>query len=165
MAQRMTPWGVGPVLALTSLAYFAVAMALHLSNPDLLRMSRDPHIAYTIAGSILVVTGFVIWALGARVIHKAFREGRLLTTGVYGLVRNPMYSAFIVFVSPGVALWFRSWILLTMPVVAYVIFRLLIRKEEVYLQEKFGQAYLDYKRRVNALIPFARLWKRTKSAG
>jgi protein-S-isoprenylcysteine O-methyltransferase Ste14 len=70
-----------------------------------------------------------------------------------------MYSGIIVFFAPGVALWFRSWIILTVPLVAYIIFKLLIPKEEKYLEEKFGKEYLDYKSKVNAVIPLPRFLK------
>jgi hypothetical protein len=54
-------------------------------------------------------------------------------------------------------LFFRSWLLLTVPVAMYVIFRLLIGEEEAYLREAFGEAYVAYGKGVN--LAFPRLWK------
>ena len=152
-SQPMTGWGVGPRLAVMVLACYVLAVTVQLSNPDLLSMSTTPHGLFRVAGSVLIVLGLLLWGSGARVIDRAFREGRLLTTGAYALVRNPMYSGFIVLVSPGIALWFRSWALLAVSVAAYGIAKILIKREEHYLDEKFGQAFLDYRSRVNALIP------------
>jgi protein-S-isoprenylcysteine O-methyltransferase Ste14 len=155
----MTAWGVGPLLASISLAYLAFAVILHSKYPDIMLMTRDPHIVFPIAGTVLIACGVAMWALGFRIIDKAFHEGELLTRGVYSIVRHPMYSGLIIFLAPGVALLCRSWALLTVPVFAYVAFKVLIKREEDYLEKKFGQAYLDYTARVNAIVPFFRFRK------
>ena len=165
MSNRMTAWGVGPRLAFISLAYFALAAIVHISNPGLFVMAETPHVVFPIVGTTLIVIGLVLWALAVREIDLAFSEGRLLTRGAYAIVRNPMYSGFIVFVAPGIALWLRSWPLLTVPLVAGMAFKLLIKKEENYLEEKFGQAYLDYEAKVNALVPFVRFPRSLKEQG
>lgn len=108
-------------------------------------MTRMPFIIFPIVGGLLSAIGLTMGALGARIIDNAFRDGKLLTTGIYAIVRNPMYSGLIVFVAPGIALLLRSWPLLTVPVVAYMGFKFLITKEEKYLEEKLGEQFLDYK--------------------
>jgi protein-S-isoprenylcysteine O-methyltransferase Ste14 len=40
--------------------------------------------------------------------------------------------------------------------VAYTIFKLLIHREDEYLERRFGQAYLDYRARVNEVVPLPR---------
>jgi protein-S-isoprenylcysteine O-methyltransferase Ste14 len=105
----------------------------------------------------LILSGIYLWVSGARIIDKAFDSGVLLTRGVYAFVRHPMYSGFIVFIAPGIAICFRSWLLLTPSILAYVVFRILIREEDEYLEGRFGQAFLDYRSRVNAIIPFIRI--------
>jgi protein-S-isoprenylcysteine O-methyltransferase Ste14 len=42
----------------------------------------------------------------------------------------------------------------------YAVFKLLIHREDEYLDRRFGQAYLDYRARVNEVIPLPRLWLR-----
>ena len=44
------------------------------------------------------------------------------------------------------------WILLLTPVCASVLYLVAIRHEEVYLDRKFGESYLAYKRRVRRWI-------------
>jgi len=39
----------------------------------------------------------------------------------------------------------------------YIVFRMLIKKEEDYLEQEFGQQYLEYKKKVKAVFP--KLWK------
>jgi protein-S-isoprenylcysteine O-methyltransferase Ste14 len=66
-----------------------------------------------------------------------------------------------VFVFPGLALLRGSWPMLVAPLVGYVVFKRLIRREDEYLQRRFGQAYLDYRARVNEVCPFPWLWRRS----
>jgi len=35
----------------------------------------------------------------------------------------------------------------------YIIFRILIKQEESFLQSKFGETYVDYKNKVTLLFP------------
>lgn len=154
--RRMTSFGVGPRIALFTLPYLALAIVLHVVWPGVFLMTDSFHPAFVAVGASLGVIGLALWAGGGRVIDRAFTEGRLLTTGAYAIVRNPMYSGFIVFLLPGISLALRSWILLSTAAVAYLIFRVLIRKEEEYLLGRFGQEFLDYRRRVTAIIPCPR---------
>jgi len=165
MSNKMTAWGVGPRLVFISLAYFALAAIVHIGNPGLFVMAQTLHIVFPVVGTTLIIIGLVLWVLAVREIDRAFSEGRLLTQGAYAIVRNPMYSGFIVFVATGIALWLRSWPLLTVPLVAGMAFKVLIKKEENYLEEKFGQAYLDYEAKVNALVPFVRFPRGLKEQG
>jgi protein-S-isoprenylcysteine O-methyltransferase Ste14 len=80
----------------------------------------------------------------------------LVTSGVFGIVRHPIYAAWIVFNLPGIALLCRSWPMLGAAVVAYAVFKLSIKREDDYLEQRFGQAYRDYRSRVNEIVPFPR---------
>ena len=162
MPKKMTVWGVGPKLAKISLLYLAFTIILHFIRPDIFTITQIPYLVSASLGIIFIVVGLVMWRLGVRVIEKGFNEGRLLTKGVYAIVRNPMYSGLMVFFSTGLALCFHSWLMLTVPIVAYIVCKLLIKEEETYLEEKFGQEFLDYKSKVNALIPFPHFTKLEK---
>jgi protein-S-isoprenylcysteine O-methyltransferase Ste14 len=111
-------------------------------------------------GGILLALGVPMWLTGAISVMRAYNRDQLVTSGVFGLVRNPVYSAMIVLNLPGIALLTRSWPLFPMPLVAYTVFKLLIHREDEYLERRFGQAYLDYRARVNELIPVPRFWLR-----
>ncbi len=154
--RKMTEFGVGPQLATLIVCYLALAVIAHFNSPDMMLMTPGPAAAFTIAGAVLVAIGLVFWAMGATRIDRAFRERKLLTSGVYGIVRHPMYCGLILFAGTGVAVWSRSWALLTVPLAACVGFTFLHRLEDRYLEETFGQEYLRYRSKVNALIPFVR---------
>jgi len=154
MAMRMTVFGVGPRLVLIGVPLLPLALIAQHAWPDCFTMTRAPCLAFPIAGTVLIVLGLTLWASGFWRIRRAFAEGRLLTTGAYAVVRNPMYAGVIVLVVPGVALWLRSWSVLLGAVLACGICRVLLRTEERYLAEKFGTEYGAYCARVNALVPF-----------
>ncbi|MFZ0927121.1 MAG: isoprenylcysteine carboxylmethyltransferase family protein [Syntrophobacteraceae bacterium] len=153
MAERMTFWGVGPRLALLSFGYSIVPFFLTLYYPEYFVISSIPASVFNFAGIILLAVGIPFWALSARTIARGFKDGVLCTHGVYSIVRHPVYSALIVFVIPGFLMFFRSWALLTVPFCTYLIFKRLIGREENYLEERFGEEYLKYKSRCNAIVP------------
>ncbi len=158
-SKPMTKWGVGPKLVVLLLPVLALAIAVQRAFPDFSSMSRAPHLGFRLTGGALIVAGLLLWASGAVVIDRAFREGRLLTTGAYGIVRHPMYCGILVLMVPGIALWLRTWPLLVVAAAGCFLFSRLIREEEAYLEGKFGQAFLDYRSRVGAVVPFLRSFK------
>lgn len=72
----------------------------------------------------------------------------IVSDGIYRFTRNPMYVGMAL-VMTGLALVIGSPTSLAMVAVAVVVVdRYVIRREEVYLEGKFGPDYLDYRRRV-----------------
>ena len=76
----------------------------------------------------------------------------VISTGIYRLTRNPMYLGMALLQAAiGVGLA-NAWILLLIPVVLVIVYAAAIRHEEAYLERKFGEPYLDYKRSVRRWI-------------
>jgi protein-S-isoprenylcysteine O-methyltransferase Ste14 len=72
----------------------------------------------------------------------------IVQRGPFSITRNPLYLQMVL-VCVGVALMLVNvWILVLTPVCAWVLLRVAILPEEAYLERKFGEAYLAYKRRV-----------------
>lgn len=159
MSEKMTVWGIGPIFAIISILYFLAVVFINFRYPQYFVIKNMPYSVFIIIGIILLLIGIPLWIVSAKSILTGFKEGRLLIEGVYSIVRHPLYSAFIVFIVPGIVMFFRSWILFTVPIVMYITFKILIKKEEHYLEQKFGQLYLDYKSTVNAVFPCLRFWK------
>jgi protein-S-isoprenylcysteine O-methyltransferase Ste14 len=124
--------------------------------PDSFLVRAVPYPAFLLAGAILLALGIFMLVFAGQAIVRAYGRDELATTGIFGMVRHPVYSAWIVFIIPGLVLFSRSWLLLLTPLVAYLVFKVRIRREDEYLEKRFGQAYLDYKRRVNEIIPIRR---------
>jgi protein-S-isoprenylcysteine O-methyltransferase Ste14 len=118
-------------------------------------LELTPLVRYGIGGAI--VLGSIV-GLGFRAIRTMRRTGQdenpwkptpsVIETGPYRFTRNPMYLQ-IVIVCIGFAIMLQNpWILLLTPLAAWVLRELAIRPEEEYLERKFGETYLAYKRRV-----------------
>jgi protein-S-isoprenylcysteine O-methyltransferase Ste14 len=139
-------------------AYGLVAGAATYTWPDACLLRWPPYAVFATAGGILLALGVPMWLTGAISVMRAYNRDQLVTSGVFGLVRNPVYSAMIVLNLPALALLTRSWPLFLMPLVAYAVFKRLIHREDEYLERRFGQAYFDYRARVNEVIPIPRFW-------
>jgi protein-S-isoprenylcysteine O-methyltransferase Ste14 len=79
-------------------------------------------------------------------------SSRLVDRGPYRFTRNPMYLQMLLVCIGFAVLLANVWILLLTPVAAFVLQRYAILPEERYLEAKFGEEYLAYKRRVRRWI-------------
>jgi len=161
MKDRLSRWGVGPRIAAAALSYAIVAGAATHRWPDTCRMLFVPYSVFASLGGFVLVIGVAMLVFAARSATKAYNHDQLVSSGVFALVRHPIYSAWIVLILPGLVLLSRSWPMMLTPLVAYTVFKLSIRREDEYLQHRFGDAYLDYRTRVNELIPIPGFWHRT----
>jgi len=83
---------------------------------------------------------------------------RLVVSGSYRYVRNPIYVGFVIILA-GQALLFGSPGLLVYTAVAWCISAAAVRfYEEPILARKFGAEYQDYRRAVRAWVPRLRPW-------
>ena len=72
----------------------------------------------------------------------------LVTTGIHGWTRNPIYlGMFLIYGGIGVAAH-STWVLVFTLPLAILIRYGVVAREEAYLERRFGDAYLDYKRHV-----------------
>jgi len=85
--------------------------------------------------------------------HQKEREHHVVDTGVYAVVRHPMYSGIMLF-NLGIALWLESYAgaLMTFFPIAFLVVRILF-EERFLRRELIG--YEAYAAKVpNRLIPF-----------
>ncbi|MGH9524115.1 MAG: methyltransferase family protein, partial [Terriglobales bacterium] len=101
------------------------------------------------------------WSLTARIT-----EGhRLVTSGPYGFVRNPIYTAMWAY-QIATCLAFSSWwlgykMVAITAAIYYAGTMLRVNREERLLRAEFGEAFDAYTRRVPALIPLPRAPERS----
>jgi len=112
-------------------------------------------LGHWIIGGSLMLIGLALFAAGVRNFSRAAtplptnQPARVLvTTGIYRWTRNPIYLGFFLAYG-GIGVATRSpWILiLTLPL-AITIRSGVVAREEAYLEQRFGDAYRDYKARV-----------------
>jgi protein-S-isoprenylcysteine O-methyltransferase Ste14/ADP-ribose pyrophosphatase YjhB (NUDIX family) len=68
--------------------------------------------------------------------------------GPFRVTRNPMYLQMVVVCFGFAILLMNWWVLALTPLAAWGLQRFAILPEEAYLERKFGEAYLSYKKRV-----------------
>jgi protein-S-isoprenylcysteine O-methyltransferase Ste14 len=88
-------------------------------------------------------------------IKLAIREKQsLVTTGVYRLIRHPMYASFLLW-SLGQVLLLPNWITGLAAIFSFCILYFgRIRREEKLMLEKFGADYREYMMRTKRLVPY-----------
>jgi protein-S-isoprenylcysteine O-methyltransferase Ste14 len=151
--KRMSVLGIGPSVGAPSVLYAAAAGVATWIWPEWFAIRGVPYPALLVAGLMLLGLGMVMQAIAGRTLMKAYRQDRLVTTGVYAVCRNPLYANVMFTIAPGIALVCRSWLMLTASVVLYILVRVRVGREEAYLEKRFGQEFLDYRRRTNAIFP------------
>jgi protein-S-isoprenylcysteine O-methyltransferase Ste14 len=94
------------------------------------------------------------WTFGMRSFHAAANptEGKLVTSGPFAIVRNPIYTAVIVFTWAAVAVhWSVENALLGLVIAGGMLVRILA--EEKMLRARYGEEYAAYERRVKRIVP------------
>jgi protein-S-isoprenylcysteine O-methyltransferase Ste14 len=110
---------------------------------------------YVIGGAIVVGA---ILGLGFYAVILVRRSGQsenpwkptteILDSGPFRLTRNPMYLQMVLACIGFAIILSNVWVLLLLPLCVLALHRFAILPEEAYLERKFGERYLAYKRRV-----------------
>ena len=147
--KRLSVWGVGPKMALVTTIYTIILAGLHFLLPHMFISGRIPFNFFLIMSIVLLAIGIPLYLVSVKTINKAYKKDCLCTSGVYGICRHPLYASMIFYNVPAVMLLFRSWLLLKVPVFLYIVFRIFIKKEEKYLEERFGDEFVFYKEKTD----------------
>ena len=157
----MTEFGAGPRFAIFSAIYCSIIFALDRYFFPLFMITEKYRSVIVFAGLLLIALGIPFYILSIVPVLRAFKAKRLLTKGTYGMCRHPVYAAWIVFFVPGASLLLNSWALLSVPIVMNSIAIALVRSEDAYLEETFGNEFQSYRSSVPAIIPYGWLIKST----
>lgn len=135
--------------------YYAAGLAGGMAANSLVALPLGGRSATIVAGAAVAAVGLALSLTGVAAVirHRTtivphHPVATLLTSGVYRLSRNPMYTGLAI-AYLGLALLFGSWWPLALwPLVIIAVRQLVIRPEEEYLTQRFGQAYTGYQSRV-----------------
>lgn len=111
-----------------------------------------PGLIISIFAAIIVILGLIHLGRNLSVLPHPKDDAELVETGVYSLIRHPIYGGLILLVT-GYGLMTVNVILLIYGVLLFVFFEFKTRREEKYLSLKF-KGYKEYQTRVKKLIPF-----------
>ena len=151
-------FGVGPIYAVSCIILTVLGLFLKkkgfLNGGDLPGLKSE---AMRI-GFMLIFIGVALWIYAVLIqrISKEISSGHLVTIGIYSIVRNPIYLAFLC-VCTGILVTAHNVYLLIIPVVLYIFLTVLMKQtEEKWLLDKFGSEYIEYCKHVNRVIPWFR---------
>lgn len=123
-----------------------------------------PHIAqtsvfifnvYKDAGWALAIAGFTAFCIGAgQIYYSKFAKKQTVTGGIYNYVRHPQYVSLSI-CSFGLLLVWPRHIVLIMFISMLFAYYFLAKAEEKECEEKFGESYIEYKKRTQMFLPFS----------
>ena len=114
---------------------------------------------YNLLGILIILVGMflVIWAnynllhigkIGLRDREPMQRPSNLVLGGPYRFTRNPIYLGCLLMMLGLVIIW-SSVVIAFLLIVVYIVFRyIFIKREELILEDEFGDEYRDFKNRV-----------------
>jgi protein-S-isoprenylcysteine O-methyltransferase Ste14 len=155
--QQVTDTGTAGVIARPPLLFLA-ALLLGFVADRLLPLPfplPGSELVHRIVGGSLLLIGAALIAAGIRNFARARTPiptnqptRALVTTGIHGWTRNPIYlGMFLVYGGIGVAAQSLWTLILALPLAITIRYGVVAR-EEAYLERRFGDVYRDYKARV-----------------
>ncbi|MFA5359978.1 MAG: isoprenylcysteine carboxylmethyltransferase family protein [Patescibacteria group bacterium] len=110
--------------------------------------------------NILSLLAIVYWVrfsppsflVNRKALLGSYKTEKLIQSGVYKIVRHPIYSADIV-LGWGIFLFWPTVIVLLSVILLDIILFCWMHLEEKVLIEKFGNDYLEYKKKVPMFLP------------
>ncbi len=155
-SKHLPLYGVGPIIIWGQIIFTAIAI-LFTRVLELQWAAADAVSLFFRAIGIFFVASGLYLDISAKFKSKIFKkvkENKLITDGVYGIVRNPVYSGALL-ACTGAVLIANNLILLIVPVICWLYMTLfLIHTEEKWLRELYGEEYVSYCQRVNRCIPW-----------
>ncbi|HEY2185722.1 MAG TPA: protein-S-isoprenylcysteine O-methyltransferase [Xanthobacteraceae bacterium] len=147
------------LLILSFMGYLAVPI-IYVSTSWLSFANYPPQPVLLAAGIVASVASlWLFWRSHADLgrnfsIKLVIREQHaLVTTGVYGLIRHPMYASALLW-SLAQALLLPNWVTALAGLCGFgILYFGRVTREETLMLKTFGQAYQDYMLRTKRLVP------------
>jgi protein-S-isoprenylcysteine O-methyltransferase Ste14 len=149
---------ITPIYFYTSKLFFFVNWMMFLAK------ALFPKIGYIAVpgslswiGTILLLIGTILFILSVLELGRSLRFGipeeetTLQTTGMFAISRNPLYLGMFI-ICIGSCLYFPDLLNLTFCVYTIGFHLKIIRNEEAFLANRFGEKWQSYTKRVRRLI-------------
>ena len=146
-------YGVGPIYVISCLILTIIALILNCYK--IIPVLKFLDLFMIILWILFIIIGAILWlsAVLLTQIDRKIKEGKLITTGIYSIVRNPIYSAFL-FIFIGIIFLVNNIYLLVLPITFWIYLTILLKlTEEKWLEDKFTDEYNRYSKNVNRAIP------------
>lgn len=108
---------------------------------------------------VLILAGYLAFK-GLKQVFKEERDvPQVITTGVFGICRHPVYlGSILLFIGMTVLTW--SLLSLGVCIIVIIFYEYVATYEEKLLVKQFGQAYEEYQRNVPKWVPMMKFFKR-----
>ena len=144
----------GSVTAPVLIFFLPLAIGIALYNLSPLGLITEGWLRFTIGLPVIVIAILLNGWAGTTLANSGTspewnKPAKLIVKhGPFKYSRNPQYvSLFILYL--GIAILFNAlWSVLFLPVVLLVMILGVVKREERYLEQKFGEEYLSYKKQV-----------------
>jgi protein-S-isoprenylcysteine O-methyltransferase Ste14 len=128
-----------------------VGIALHIWHPlEFWQATWQSQVL----GWILLSMGILLalWATATFKEMDFAKPTSVISTGPYAFSRNPMYVAWTLIYLAAALLVNTWWLVMLLPVVLLLTHFIVIRNEERQMEEKFGEAYRQYRTQIRRYL-------------
>ena len=126
----------------------------HAINPLTARIFGLVGIALSVIGTLIraYIIGTTPKGTSGRNTDEQIAD-QLNTTGIYSVVRHPLYLANF-FMWIGIVVYtLNPWFVILVCLLFWIYYERIMIAEEQFLEKKFGQAFLDWSNRTTAFLP------------
>lgn len=151
--------GVGPIIVIPQLTLTIIGIILSVKGIIIDFNISWLRIPFLIIGIVCIIYSVFLWysANFKTKVDKYIEDNKLATTGVYSIVRNPIYSAFLI-LCIGLIFIENNLILFIIPIICYLYMTIILKNtEEQWLYKLYGNEYKEYCKKVNRCVPLKKL--------
>ncbi|OLP20457.1 hypothetical protein BST81_00120 [Leptolyngbya sp. 'hensonii'] len=152
--QKGEYWVIGQIILSISFALLPVypIVAVETLSPVWKYIGWGITGLFSLISALLLLSGGLELGANLTLLPHPKDNGELVTSGVYGVVRHPIYSG-VVFLAIAYSCWQWSLFHAIGAMLLLLFFDIKARKEEVWLKHKFSD-YEVYRSQVKKLIPW-----------
>lgn len=150
--------GQGGKIILFMLPSLIAAIAANIYYPRIAALPEQVRFLQPVGYGFLL-PGLIFWGTAVVQLLTGFSKGKLITTGAYSVVRNPIYASATFFLLPAVTLLTFTWVYLVASVFLYTGVMIFIGTEEEQLTRAFGKEYRAYMAKVDRMVPFLKPYR------
>lgn len=143
-------------------------LAAFQADETVIRLGRSLHEGWEAFCLVLALCGLLVRALAVGFEHRSagrrIEDGKLPSTGVYSIVRYPLYLGTYISLLGLSLLPGAAWFVLATSAVFFVWYGRIVNQTELALQQRFGNAYREWAARIPMFVPNPFLWERPRAA-